>query len=154
MTTLTEFDQVFEEMNAPEYPATCDQCGAEGTNASMGEHVCDESAVVRAGERYGFVVFTGRHKILDYYKPSGQQIATADGEAEARTIVRALNAANQHATLVEQRERLLEALREYVTDKCNCYQEQRCQNCETKELLTTIEPETEVKSNTSGEAGR
>lgn len=43
-------------------------------------------------ERYGFVVFTGRYKILDYHKPDGQQIATADGEDEARTIVRALNA--------------------------------------------------------------
>lgn len=36
----SQFDQVFEEMDAPEYPATCDQCGTEGTNASIGEHVC------------------------------------------------------------------------------------------------------------------
>lgn len=42
--------------------------------------------------RFGFVVLTGRHKILDYQKPDGQQIATADNEEAARTIVRALNA--------------------------------------------------------------
>jgi hypothetical protein len=53
----TEFDQIFEEMSAPEYLATCDECGEEGTNASMEEHVC---AVVTpcaecggvSGERY------------------------------------------------------------------------------------------------------
>ena len=32
-------------------------------------------------ERFGFVVLTGRYKILDYFKPDGQQIATADDEA-------------------------------------------------------------------------
>lgn len=50
----------------------------------------------------------------------------------------------QHSTLIAQRERLLEALRGYVTDKCNCYGEVQCQNCETKALLessTTIEQE-------------
>src|ERR1044072_8091297 len=36
----TEFDQVFEEMSAPEYPATCDNCGEVGTNATMAEHGC------------------------------------------------------------------------------------------------------------------
>lgn len=43
-------------------------------------------------QRYGFVVFTGRRKILDYHKPDGQQLATADDEDAARVIVRALNA--------------------------------------------------------------
>jgi len=37
----TEFDQVFEELEAPDYPATCDECGVEGTNQTMAEHVCD-----------------------------------------------------------------------------------------------------------------
>ena len=67
------------------------------------EHDHDEPPAPRAGERYGFVVFTGRFKVLDYHKANGQQMATADGEEEARIIVRALNAAEQHATLVEQR---------------------------------------------------
>lgn len=43
-------------------------------------------------KRYGFVVITGRYKILDYFKADGQQIATADSEEAARLIVRALNA--------------------------------------------------------------
>ena len=62
-------------------------------------------------QRYGFVIFTGRYEILDYHKADGQQIATADGEDEARTIVRALNASNAYAALVAQREKSLEALR-------------------------------------------
>lgn len=43
-------------------------------------------------KRFGFVTLSGRYKILDYLKPDGQQIATADDEASARIIVRALNA--------------------------------------------------------------
>ena len=41
--TTTEFDQIFEELSAPEYPATCDQCGVEGTNASMENHDCSQT---------------------------------------------------------------------------------------------------------------
>lgn len=57
--------------------------------------------------RYTFAVVTGRYKILDNRSDGPvriAQIATADGEVEARTIVRALN---NH----EQNERLREALR-------------------------------------------
>lgn len=36
----SEFDEVFQQLEAPDYPATCDKCGVEGTNASMEEHVC------------------------------------------------------------------------------------------------------------------
>lgn len=36
----SEFNQIFEDLEAPDYPATCDQCGAEGTNASMEAHIC------------------------------------------------------------------------------------------------------------------
>lgn len=47
MTTMTkaatEFDQVFENLEAPDYPATCDNCGEVGTNASMERHECDDS---------------------------------------------------------------------------------------------------------------
>lgn len=46
-------------------------------------------------KRFGFVVLSGRYKILDYLKADGQQIATADDEAAARIIVRALNADNE-----------------------------------------------------------
>lgn len=42
MTTKTEFDQIFELMDAPDYPCTCDSCRAEGTNASMTDHTCAE----------------------------------------------------------------------------------------------------------------
>lgn len=47
----SEFDQVFEDLESPDYPATCDQCGMEGTNADMDEHACDEPPAPRAGER-------------------------------------------------------------------------------------------------------
>jgi hypothetical protein len=53
----------------------------------------------RTTERYGFVVFTGRHKVLDYHKTNGQQMATADDEESARAIVRALNATNTRRML-------------------------------------------------------
>jgi len=38
---ITKFDEVFEQLEAPEYPATCDQCGLEGTNATIEEHECE-----------------------------------------------------------------------------------------------------------------
>lgn len=47
----TEFDQVFDQMEAPEYPATCDNCGEVGTNASMEQHECDEHDAPAAPER-------------------------------------------------------------------------------------------------------
>jgi hypothetical protein len=69
-------------------------------------------------QRYGFVVFTGRHKILDYHKPDGQQIATADNEDAARTIVRALNASQAH-------ERLLNVSLDLLSDVYNSRASQR-----------------------------
>lgn len=36
----TEFDEVFQQLESPDYPATCNECGMEGTNASLEEHVC------------------------------------------------------------------------------------------------------------------
>jgi hypothetical protein len=44
----TEFDQIFEEMSVPEYPATCDQCGEAGTNASMESHDCNQTGQCNA----------------------------------------------------------------------------------------------------------
>lgn len=43
-TTKSDFDQIFEDLEAPDYPATCDNCGAEGTNASMKTHECGTDA--------------------------------------------------------------------------------------------------------------
>jgi len=51
MTTEFDHDQVFEELSAPEYPATCDQCGLEGTNATMAGHECDDSGQCEACDR-------------------------------------------------------------------------------------------------------
>lgn len=82
----------------------------------------DEPPAPRAGERntqsqlfprYSFAIVTGRYKILDNRAGSKfPQIATADGEDEARTIVHALNAAEQHTALVAQRERLVSTLKQ------------------------------------------
>lgn len=57
--------------------------------------------------RFGFVVMTGRYKILDYDKSDGQQIATADNEDAARLIRGRLN---DYDALIEQRDRLAAAL--------------------------------------------
>lgn len=56
--------------------------------------------------RYSFAVVTGRYKILDNRSDGPvriTQIATADGEGEARAIIQALN---QHHSLLAERERL------------------------------------------------
>lgn len=95
--------------------------------------------------RYTFKVVTGRYKVIDNRsdsEPKVRQIATADGEDEARMIIEALNATERHdtptaperaddgvnrylkseikhlleenATLIAQRERLLAAIRKFV----------------------------------------
>lgn len=80
------------------------------------------------------------------------------GQVHARFADQIVTEHNQHAALIEQRERLVKALRDLL--ECS-----RCQNgcapddmtCATNQadaVLATIEQETEVKSNTSGEAGR
>ena len=33
---------IFDQLEAPNYPATCDNCGEEGTNASMAQHMCEK----------------------------------------------------------------------------------------------------------------
>lgn len=38
---MSNFEQIMKELDAPDYPATCDRCGYEGTNAEMKTHQCD-----------------------------------------------------------------------------------------------------------------
>jgi hypothetical protein len=35
-----EFDRIMSELDAPDYPATCDLCGRVGPNAGMAQHEC------------------------------------------------------------------------------------------------------------------
>lgn len=109
-------------------------CDARGHIVGTLGQSSDESPASRAGDskqsklfsRYTFAVVTGRYKILDNRSEGPTritQIATADGEDEARLIIQALN---QHATLIEQRERLLRLLRP-VTSPTACY----CTQCGT-----------------------
>jgi hypothetical protein len=41
----TAFDEVFAQLEAPNYPATCDECGLVGTNESMANHNCEQFAI-------------------------------------------------------------------------------------------------------------
>lgn len=137
MTTTkptSEFHQVFESMNAPDYPATCDQCGMEGTNADMDEHICGESPASRAGQP----------------KPIDQLL---DAAIYAEDIDRRVNArvqiAKQHATLIEQRELLLQAIT-LIRDSFWSENEPLDERIDylqnlAKETLATIEQETEGK---------
>lgn len=63
-------------------------------NDELRQHVKDDlnHDLEAKRERFGYVVFTGCHKILDYDKSDGQQMATADDADSAKLIVRALNA--------------------------------------------------------------
>lgn len=107
MTTkpTTEFDRVFKDLEAPDYPATCDQCGLEGTNATIDSHICNEPPVPRAVER----------DTAGIAPASALQLAQKVDQIYDTDLSNHLVAAvqiqhNQHAILVEQRERLLEAL--------------------------------------------
>ncbi len=42
----------FELMADPNYPATCDNCGKEGTNASMEHHVCQTESKIDYSDLY------------------------------------------------------------------------------------------------------
>lgn len=119
----TEFNKVFTELEAPDYPATCDQCGVEGTNASMEEHVCDESPA----------------SLLD---------TAIYAEDINKRISARVKIVKQYTALIEQRERLLRLLRP-VTSPTACYcavmKGEKCWHCEARELIATIEQETGVK---------
>lgn len=49
-------DDPFAKMESPDYPATCDQCGTEGTNASLATHGLHECRARQDLKRY--------HKLL------------------------------------------------------------------------------------------
>lgn len=109
--STSEFDQIFESMNAPDYPATCDRCGMEGTNASMENHACNEAPAPRAGEsdeweyretRYGAEARAGQFAIRLHWT------GLADISNTRATISKIVTEHNQHAALIEQRERLQE----------------------------------------------
>lgn len=125
----TEFDEVFEQLEAPEYPATCDQCGEVGTNVSIEEHVCG----AQVGEQW-----QADDKYIVFDKVRIGSFITAE------LVSTAVTEHNQHATLVEQHERLLRLLRP-VTSPTACYcavmKGEKCWHCEARELLTTIEQE-------------
>lgn len=121
----SQFDQVFEQLEAPDYPATCDQCGLEGTNATIDSHICNEPPAPRAGERkrVEHSPLPWRHQTEDGTLGT---IVDADENVIAQTqqilndpahVRRQGNAAfivecvNQHATLVEQRDCALAALK-------------------------------------------
>jgi hypothetical protein len=102
--TCSDCNGTGQSRNGPDL--NCEYCDGRGqveTYASRQQTRRDythasvtlDEAIEAASERYGFAVITGRYKILDYHKPDGQQIATADNEEAARTIVRALNASQQ-----------------------------------------------------------
>lgn len=61
-TQRAEFDRTFQLMEQPNYPAACDQCGAEGTNESMAEHECsldlEIANVVSLLNEHGFKTFS------------------------------------------------------------------------------------------------
>lgn len=79
MTAITGFDK------CRFIHSTGQQCGfPQGAHSQIKSH-----EFLRAPQEYGYVVLTGRHKVLDYSK--GTQIATADNDESARLIVNALN---------------------------------------------------------------
>lgn len=128
----TEFDQVFDQMEAPEYPATCDNCGEVGTNASMEQHECDEHDAPAAPER-------GDDGVNRYLKSEIEHLL------------------KENSTLITQRERLLRLLRP-VTSPTACYcavmGSEKCWHCEARELITTIEQDRITSRTTSEQEGR
>jgi len=88
--TTTEFDQIFEGMSAPEYPATCDECGEVGTNASMEEHICQPQGL---GWKYrkGYPDYC----VYDYYNN-----LIASGIKTEETAKGIVDYVNNHAQLV------------------------------------------------------
>lgn len=125
---------------------TSEQCADD---CHFGDH--DESPASRAGERDEWRVHVNKREVVN---DGGFYVAFVTDELTATEIV---TEHNQHATLIEQRERLLRLLRP-VTSPTACYcavmKGEKCWDCEARELIAAIEQETEVESNTSGEAGR
>lgn len=136
---ITQFDHIFEDLESPEYPATCNQCGEVGTNAGIDSYVCDEPSAPRAGECYTatsipLATEQNQWRVVKTIpeRPTSDvmlQVSDDDGirlpwhrqellEVIARyangypKATKALNNyKKQHTTLVEQQERLVETLR-------------------------------------------
>ena len=134
----TKFDRVFAEMSAPDYPATCNQCGLEGTNASMERHECDsesDSTYLAPDEwkqRHGYAVesVTQPEQTPDRHSPlpwrdnrtnTRYEILDAEGDSVLRinggmiptepSAALLLAEVNNHAQLVAALEDELEAIR-------------------------------------------
>jgi len=94
MTTMTkatasercEFDQMFEDLEAPDYTATCDQCGVEGTNATMEGHECDTEITLTcaqcgAQESIPVTAYENDTETCDWYlQAPGREDVTPEAE--------------------------------------------------------------------------
>lgn len=142
-----EFDKVFARLESPDYPATCNECGMEGTNASLEEHVC-------AREMDSLKSLSALLKDPSYMTlPRARQIAIRHAHWNATALpnnefslswqdTKVLLDTN--ATLLAQRDRLLQLLRP-VTSPTSCYcavmGDEKCWHCEARELIATIKEE-------------
>lgn len=139
---MSEFDKVFQQLESPDHPATCDQCGEERTNAGMEGHVCAVSLKhsplpwksIRTDTRFEINDAAG----FPVLRINGGMIPTKEVE---EFVIRTVN---QHATLVAQRDRLLRLLRP-VTSPTSCYcavmGDEKCWHCEARELIADVEQE-------------
>lgn len=157
-TQAGEFDKIFGDMMRPDYPCTCDDCGMEGTNESMKDHTCNEPPAPRAGEREHVEWYYIKWYEVDLKAyPQEPKFAIEQSETllavvlEEETAAKIIADHNQHATLVEQRERLLTMLKQFVSlGRCYCdtllYDRgsRKCRQCEARELIATIEQEGEA----------
>lgn len=88
MTTKTEFDHVFDEMSAPNYPSTCNDCGETGTNASMAGHECAE--LTKEPWRMWYHI-PDEHGNYNIYTVDGERTSRATSMKSAELIVRRVN---------------------------------------------------------------
>lgn len=127
-----KFDRVFQQLEAPDYPATCDQCGAEGTNESLEGHEC--TITLPAPSNHSPLSWSVAEYESDYAKPEaesrfaiesndGMTIAVLVGDVVDRLASQKVNAelivhaVNAHTALVS-------ALREARNQlDCNCISE-------------------------------
>lgn len=177
-SSTTEFDQVFEQMSAPKYPAhacaggelssadniECQFCDFRGTFTEGANHRRETQHLIRtvavgnqrraqyepasrAGERerdkWRYVeVGHGAHVAIGKFRLSAHWQGLADSEEIRGIMRRIVTEHNQHATLIEQRERLLRLLRP-VTSPTACYcavmKDEKCWHCEARGLIATIE---------------
>lgn len=137
-----KFDRVFQQPEAPDYPATCNECGAEGTNESLEGHVCYDveqervkfqkelaDAMVRAGakeielpapragerDEWRILETVTRTSVINQ---RGENVAVGMGRGARQRREHAeqiVSDHNQHATLIEQRQWLIETLRDEIT---------------------------------------